>query len=93
MQTPRSVKKDGERCQMVVKQQAVPLQPMEVNCGVDAHLQPMEDPMLEQGDAPKDGCDSMGKPALEQYVPEGLQPTEGTHAGAVCEELQPVGRT
>ena len=26
---------------------------------------------------------------LEQSVPEGLQPMEGTHAGAVHEELQP----
>jgi len=30
---------------------------------------------------------------LEQPVPEGLHPVEGTHAGAVCEELQTVGRT
>uniref|UniRef100_A0A8C0C1L8 Amyloid beta precursor protein binding family A member 1 n=1 Tax=Buteo japonicus TaxID=224669 RepID=A0A8C0C1L8_9AVES len=29
---------------------------------------------------------------LEQCVPEGLHPTEGTHAGAVREKLQPVGR-
>ncbi|KAK4809954.1 hypothetical protein QYF61_002911 [Mycteria americana] len=29
--------------------QAVPLQPMEVNGGTDIHLQPMEDPTLEQG--------------------------------------------
>ena len=28
---------------------------------------------------------------LEQ--PEGLNPVEGTHAGAVHEELQPMGRT
>ncbi|GAB0205660.1 AN1-type zinc finger protein 5-like [Grus japonensis] len=31
--------------------QAVPLQPMEVHGGADIHLQPMEDPMLEQVDA------------------------------------------
>jgi len=30
---------------------------------------------------------------LEQPVPEGLHPVEGTHAGAVCEELQDTGRT
>ena len=32
---------------------------------------------------------------LEQSVPEGLHPVEGhmTHAGAVHEELQPMGRT
>ena len=32
-------------------------------------------------------------PTLEQSVPEGLQPIEGTYAGAICEELQLVGRT
>ena len=31
--------------------QAVPLQPREVHRGADLHLQPREDPMLEQGDA------------------------------------------
>jgi len=31
--------------------QAVSLQPMEVQGGADLHLQPMEDPMLEQVDA------------------------------------------
>jgi len=30
---------------------------------------------------------------VEQPVPEGLHPMEGTHAGAVHEELQLVGRT
>ena len=30
---------------------------------------------------------------LGQSVPEGLHPVEGTHAGAVCEELQLIGRT
>jgi len=30
---------------------------------------------------------------LEQSVPEGLHPVEGTHSGAVCEELQPMART
>jgi len=29
---------------------------------------------------------------LEQPVPEGLYPVGGTHTGAVCEELQPLGR-
>lgn len=31
--------------------QTVPLQPMEGHGGADTHLQPMEDPMLEQMDA------------------------------------------
>ncbi|GAB0179988.1 hypothetical protein GRJ2_000464100 [Grus japonensis] len=88
--------------------QAVPLQPMEVNGGADIHLQPMEDPTLEQVDAPKGGCDPMGssrwsrllaapvdhgRPMLEQSGPEGLHLVEGTPAGAVDAELQPVGRT
>jgi len=30
---------------------------------------------------------------LEQPVPEGLHPMEGTNAGAVHEELQPMGRS
>jgi len=30
---------------------------------------------------------------LEQPVPEGLHLVQGTHAGTVCEELQPMGRT
>lgn len=60
-------------------------------------------------DAPKGGCDSQGKPMLEQVCcqdletcggpmlelsdPEGLHPIEGIRAGTVCEYLQPVGRT
>ncbi|GAB0179841.1 AN1-type zinc finger protein 5-like [Grus japonensis] len=40
--------------------QAVPLQPMEGDGGADIHLQPAEDPMLEQVDAPEEGCDPMG---------------------------------
>ncbi|KAK4825369.1 hypothetical protein QYF61_027122 [Mycteria americana] len=58
----RSVKKEGEEVfQALVKplqplvktmvRQAVPLQPMGVNGGADIHLQPMEDPTLEQVDA------------------------------------------
>ncbi|GAB0183589.1 epimerase family protein SDR39U1 [Grus japonensis] len=38
----------------------IPLQLLEVNCGADIHLQPMEDPMPEQVEAPKGGCDPMG---------------------------------
>ena len=40
--------------QPVVKpmvRQAVPLQPMDVHGGADIHLQPMEDPTLEQVEA------------------------------------------
>ena len=79
--------------QPVVRRQVVPPSAHGGEKGADAHLQPREDPTPEQGDAPQDGRDSMGKAALGQSVPEGLQPMEGTHAGTVREELQPVGRT
>ncbi|KAM9591255.1 uncharacterized protein ACIBXB_006126 [Morphnus guianensis] len=100
MQIPRSVKKEGEEVRLrrlmplqpVVRRQAVPLQPMEVNSGADA---------------PEDGHDFMGKPALEQFVTEDLpaerthamevreelKPAERTHAREVCEELQPTEKT
>ncbi|GAB0185411.1 AN1-type zinc finger protein 5-like [Grus japonensis] len=42
--------------------QAVTLQPMEDDGGADIHLQPMEDPMPEQVDAPEGGCDPVGSP-------------------------------
>ncbi|PKU33551.1 hypothetical protein llap_16145 [Limosa lapponica baueri] len=31
-------------------------------------------------------------PVLEPSIPEGLKPVETSQAGAVCEELQPLGR-
>lgn len=40
--------------------QMAPLKPMEVFSGADIHPQPMKDPMLEQGDAPKGRCDPTG---------------------------------
>ncbi|GAB0189321.1 AN1-type zinc finger protein 5-like [Grus japonensis] len=43
-----------------VVKQAVPLQPMDIRSGTDIHLQPVEDPTLEQVDAPEGGCDPMG---------------------------------
>ena len=79
--------------QPVVRRQAVPPQPVEGSGGADTHLQPGEDPTPEQGGAPKDGRDFMGKPVLEQSVTEGLQPMGRTHAGEVHEGLQPAGRT
>ena len=39
--------------------QAVSLQSMEAHGGADTHLQPREDPTLEQVDVPKGGCDPM----------------------------------
>lgn len=51
--------------QLVVKtlgRQAVLLQSMEANQGAEIHLQPVEDPMLEQVNVPEEGCDPMGSP-------------------------------
>ncbi|GAB0183599.1 AN1-type zinc finger protein 5-like [Grus japonensis] len=42
--------------------QAVPLQPMEDDGGADIHMQPMEDAMLEQVEAPRGDCDPVGSP-------------------------------
>ncbi|GAB0183166.1 cAMP-dependent protein kinase inhibitor alpha [Grus japonensis] len=50
--------------------QAVPLQPMEVNGGADIHLQPMEDPMPEQVDAPEGGCEPVGSPCSSILLAE-----------------------
>ncbi|GAB0206607.1 EH domain-containing protein 4 [Grus japonensis] len=38
-------------------------------------------------------CDLVGDPMLEQSVPEGLHPMEGTHIGEVREGLSPVRGT
>jgi len=56
--------------------QAVPLQPMEVNSGADIHLQPVEDPMPEQVDVPKGGCNRHRKPTLEQDPARTCGPVE-----------------
>ncbi|GAB0187535.1 AN1-type zinc finger protein 5-like [Grus japonensis] len=48
--------------------QAVPLQLMEDDGGADIHLQPMKDPMLEQVDASKGGCDPMGSPCWSRLL-------------------------
>jgi len=42
--------------------QAVPLQPMEVHSGAGVHLQLVEDPMPEEVDVPKGGCDAVEGP-------------------------------
>ncbi|GAB0208778.1 AN1-type zinc finger protein 5-like [Grus japonensis] len=42
--------------------QVFPLQSLEVNGGVDIHLQPMEDHTPEQVDAPEGGCDPVESP-------------------------------
>jgi len=66
LQTPRSVKKEGEEVLQAPEQiplqhveqtmvsQAVPLQPMEVLGGAEIHLQPKEDPPAGAGGCPKE---------------------------------------
>ncbi|GAB0182915.1 AN1-type zinc finger protein 5-like [Grus japonensis] len=54
--------------------QAVPLQPMEVTCGADIHLQPEEDPTLEQVEAPKGGCDPVGSPHWSRFLAGPVDP-------------------
>lgn len=48
----------------MVRRQAEPLQPLEINVGAEPHLQPVEHPLLERGTAPEKGQDSQA--ALEQ---------------------------
>ncbi|GAB0189093.1 AN1-type zinc finger protein 5-like [Grus japonensis] len=57
-----------------VVRQAVPLQPMEVDGGADIHLQPMEDPMPEQVEAPEGGCDPMGSPRCSRLLAGPVDP-------------------
>jgi len=54
--------------------QAVPLQPLEVHSGADIHLQPMEDSMSEQVDAPEGGCDPMGSPRWSRLLAGPVDP-------------------
>ena len=53
LQTPRSVKKEGEEVLQAPEQDspAAVVKTMEVHGGADIHLQPVEDPMPEQVDA------------------------------------------
>ncbi|GAB0205426.1 WD repeat-containing protein 36 [Grus japonensis] len=41
---------------------------MEDHGGVDIHLQPVEDPVPEEVDAPKGGCDPMGSPCWSKLL-------------------------
>ena len=62
--------------------QAVPLQPMEVNGGAGIHLQPVEDPMLEQVDVPEGSCDPMESLCLCTLLSAPVALWRGDHAGA-----------
>ncbi|GAB0183221.1 hypothetical protein GRJ2_000787400 [Grus japonensis] len=57
-----------EPIERTLVRQAVPLQPMEVHGGADIHLQPMEDPTLEQVEAPEGGCDHIGSPCWSRLL-------------------------
>ena len=84
--------------QPVVKtmvRQAVPLQPMKVHGGGGGCLKeavtPWEKPVVEQ--VPGWTCGPTKKEAHTRAgLLAGLVTPWGTHAGAVCEGLQPVGR-
>ncbi|GAB0188261.1 hypothetical protein GRJ2_001291400 [Grus japonensis] len=54
--------------------QTVPLQPMEDDGGADIHLQPMEDPTLEQVDAPEGGCDPVGSSRQSRFAGRACHP-------------------
>ncbi|GAB0204021.1 epimerase family protein SDR39U1 [Grus japonensis] len=63
--------------QPVVKtivKQAVPLQPMKVDGGADIHLQPAEDPTLEQVDVPEGGCDPVGSQCWSRLLAGPVDP-------------------
>ncbi|GAB0208605.1 hypothetical protein GRJ2_003326200 [Grus japonensis] len=75
--------------------QAVPLQPMEDDGRADIHLQPMEDPTLEQVDAPKGGCDPMGSLCWSRLLAGPVDPwrEEPTLEQSGPEGLHPVEET
>ncbi|PKU42521.1 protein pxr1-like [Limosa lapponica baueri] len=65
----------------------IPLQPVRVNGGADIHLQPVEDPTLEQF---RKNCSLWEGLTLKKFVEDCLL-WEGPHAGAgeECEESSP----
>ncbi|OPJ71307.1 hypothetical protein AV530_018619 [Patagioenas fasciata monilis] len=91
-----SVKKEGEEVlhtqegaeiplQPMVKtmiKQVVLLQPTEVHSGVDIHLQPVEDLMLEQMDEPEGGCDAMESPCWNRLLAGPIDLRRGAHGEA-----------
>ena len=113
LQIPKSVKKEGgggppnaeagiplQTMEQTTVKQAALLQSMEVHRGAVIHLQPWEDPTVEQVDAQRSLL-PYGTPALEQAPARTCGPVErgvhakvgflagfvtpwGTHAGAAC---------
>ncbi|GAB0179503.1 AN1-type zinc finger protein 5-like [Grus japonensis] len=65
--------------------QAVPLKPMEDDGGADIHLQPMEDPMLDQVEAPEGGYDPVESLCWSKLLAGLVDPwTEEPTPGQVC---------
>ncbi|KAJ7428380.1 hypothetical protein BTVI_00783 [Pitangus sulphuratus] len=62
--------------------QAVPLQPMEIHSGADIHLQPVEDPTLEQVDALESSCDPIKSPHWSKLLAGPVTHERGAHVGA-----------
>ena len=96
------MEKDGRRCstdliraevplhpvEKIMVRQAVALQPMDDHSGADT-LQPMEDPhAVAEGRALREAA-ACGEPTQEQ-APGRTCSLWGTHAGAVCEGMQPM---
>jgi len=82
LQTPRSVKKEGEEVlqapdqnfplELMMKtmvRQVVPLQPMEVHSGADLHLQPMEGTPCQSRWMPEGACDPVGNLRWSRFLP------------------------
>jgi len=67
----------------IMVRQAVPLQSMEVHCGAEIHLYPMEGTPRRSRWMPGGGCDHMGSPMLEQAPTRTCRPMKrGAHARA-----------
>ncbi|GAB0186948.1 EH domain-containing protein 4 [Grus japonensis] len=73
--------------------QAVPLQPVEVHGEAVIHLQPVEDPTLEQVEAPEGGCDAVGSLQWNKLVAGPVAPwREEPMLEQVCwQDLRPHG--
>ncbi|GAB0209950.1 EH domain-containing protein 4 [Grus japonensis] len=54
--------------------QVVPLQPMEDDGEQRFHLQSVEDPTLEQVEAPEGGCDPVGSPCWSKLLAGPVDP-------------------
>ncbi|GAB0180858.1 disks large 2 [Grus japonensis] len=73
--------------------QAVPQKHIEVHGEADRHLQPMEDPTLEQVETPEGGCDPMGSPRWSRLLAGPVAPwrKEPTVEQVCWQDLWPRG--